>query len=650
MPHPSYRRTLIASSIVALLASQPIAAATARQMYAAALARERALRSALTGSGPTTPTLAHLRDVVAGYEALARRYPTSGYSDNALWQAAWLASDAFDRFGNAQDRRTSVRLLDALVAKYPTSSLHPKAQAQLAEWKGGDAKPTPPLPMKAAESLPAQPGPDHAPSPASSSVPTPSGRAVLRQIRRVVLPDTVRVTVEFDAETHFHEEMLANPARVFMDFEDSRAAPPLVDAVLTFDTDVVRQVRVGRHPNHTTRVVIDLEGVTKYSVFTLHNPYRVVVDCQRPPARAALPPRSQPRAPSSSGRSADPIATLLTARSAAPTTPTAPPPAPTPAVIPAPVPPVLRATMVPRRPVILTAPATPTPTSIDHAAAGEASAAEHAAEPSPPARLVASKRALPNVVSAPAPPTSSARSGLSMARQLGLGVARVVIDPGHGGHDPGATAQGVTEAELTLDIALRLEKLLAKQAGVETVLTRRTDDYVPLEERTSIATREGADLFLSIHVNANHVSTVQGVETYLLNFASNADAAAVAARENSASGRTMNSLPDIVKAITLNNKVDESRDLATVVQASMVKRLRPLNKSLRDLGVRQAPFVVLLGASMPSVLVEVAFLTNRQEARLLKSANYKQRIAEALADAVVRYQRSLKNVQTIAHQ
>ena len=110
----------------------------------------------------------------------------------------------------------------------------------------------------------------------------------------------------------------------------------------------------------------------------------------------------------------------------------------------------------------------------------------------------------------------------------------------------------------------------------------------------------------------------------------------------------MNSLPDIVKAIALNNKVDESRDLAMAVQASMIRRLRPLNKSIRDLGVRQAPFVVLIGASMPSILVEVAFITNRQEARLLKSANYKQRIAEVLADALVRYQRSLKNVQTIA--
>jgi N-acetylmuramoyl-L-alanine amidase len=247
------------------------------------------------------------------------------------------------------------------------------------------------------------------------------------------------------------------------------------------------------------------------------------------------------------------------------------------------------------------------------------------------------------------PPERNSTGGFSIARQLGLGVSRIVIDPGHGGHDPGATGNGVSEAELVLDVAQRLEKLLQKQPGIEVVLTRRTDDFVALPERTAIANREAADLFLSIHANASEDGTARGVETYFLNFANNLSAASVAARENAASGQAMAALPDFVKAIALNNKLDESRDFATYVQRSMIERLRLTNKTTKDLGVRQAPFVVLIGAAMPSVLAEISFVTNTQEARLLKSAAFRQRIAEALFAAIKKYQSSLRTVATVAH-
>jgi N-acetylmuramoyl-L-alanine amidase len=185
---------------------------------------------------------------------------------------------------------------------------------------------------------------------------------------------------------------------------------------------------------------------------------------------------------------------------------------------------------------------------------------------------------------------------------------------------------------------------------VEVVLTRRTDDYVPLQERTAIANREGADLFLSIHANASESGLARGVETYFLNFANNLSAASVAARENAASGQAMAALPDLVKMIALNNKLDESRDLATMVQRSMIERLRGTHKTLKDLGVKQAPFVVLIGAAMPSVLTEVSFVTNPQDAKQLRSSSYRQRIAEALANAVRKYQTSLKSVTTVAYQ
>jgi N-acetylmuramoyl-L-alanine amidase len=266
-------------------------------------------------------------------------------------------------------------------------------------------------------------------------------------------------------------------------------------------------------------------------------------------------------------------------------------------------------------------------------------------KPNPP--LPASVAA-PTPKPAPAPTTVPAprRGPVSLARQLGLGAARIVIDPGHGGHDPGALGDGVSEAEVVLDVAIRLEALLAS-AGVDVVLTRRSDEFIPLDRRTAIATREQADLFLSIHANASRAQSARGVETYVLNFATDSNAEAVAARENASSEHTISSLPDLVRAIALHSKLDESRSLAWLVQRALVSQLKPANKGLTDHGVKQAPFVVLVGTEIPSVLAEVAFITNPQEARLLKTEAYRQRIAQALFDAVRGYQHSLKSAAVL---
>jgi N-acetylmuramoyl-L-alanine amidase len=217
-----------------------------------------------------------------------------------------------------------------------------------------------------------------------------------------------------------------------------------------------------------------------------------------------------------------------------------------------------------------------------------------------------------------------------------------VIDPGHGGNDPGAQVRGLSEAELTLDVALRLEKLLEKQPGVEVILTRRGNVYVSLEERTAIANRAEADLFLSIHTNASGDTRAMGVETYFLDFASDPAAEAVAARENAGSSRTMGELQEIVRTIALNNKIDESRDFAAAVQAAMVSRLRRVNAQARNLGVKQAPFMVLIGATMPGVLAEISFITNTKEAALLRTSRYRDQIADALFAGIMNYQRALK--------
>jgi N-acetylmuramoyl-L-alanine amidase len=561
-----------------------------RTLYERALEREQGLRMA-----DPPPTLQQLRNVIRAYGAIVRRFPGSGYSDNALWQAGQLALLAYERFGQPADRLTATRLLLQLKHEYPASSLVARVNDTLRDMKagppGGGSGKTGDRTYKAeGGSGKAEIGAGKAES-GSDGTDRP---VMIRDIKRTPLPNGIRMTVELEAEALFRAERLENPRRVFFDLKDTRPVPALQDATLRFGDDLVREVRLGRHPRNTTRIVFDLEGVENYSVFTLYGPFRLVIDFTA-------------GVPVTAGSGGQPAA----------------------------LPPPVAVRPLEKLPVTVVAPVPPP--ALTPAAPAKPAPERSLEEPLP----LASRP----VLTSPAVPSANSDGKFSIARQLGLGVSRIVIDAGHGGHDPGAQSKGLTEAELVLDVALRLGRLLQKQPGIEVVMTRATDDFVPLEERTAIANREGADLFLSIHANASRNPTARGVETYFLDFASNPDAAAVAARENSASGRAMHSLPDIVRAIAFNNKLDESRDFAEMVQRSMVRRLSSRNRQLKDLGVKRAPFVVLIGAAMPSVLAEISFVTHKQEGQLLKTGAYRQQIAEALFDAVLRYQQSLKRLK-----
>jgi N-acetylmuramoyl-L-alanine amidase len=599
---------------LAAMASPAEAALSAKTRYERALAQERAVRPPLEQARPSPSALARARRVIAAYEVVVRRHPGSGYTDNALWQAARLAADVWAVSREDEDRATAERLFTHLIKGYPSSSLVAQARKELkglaaaarAARDDEDRVLRVPEPeLVAVREVAADPVRPAAPAPAS-------GRATIRAIDRAVLSNLVRVTIELDREVSYRDERIGNPDRVFLDLK-STLPGPAVRAVQTFGDGIVRKIRLGRQPEETTRVVLDVDGTVRHSVFALDNPYRLVIECERGGAAAlvatagagaAMPERAAGANLTAASGHAVPAVALATASPTATIEPPVTPPSSEPV----------------------------------------AEEATRDREPLPARRTAAPEAA----ATLSGPPAANLRGRFSLSRQLGLGVSRIVIDPGHGGHDPGARVKGLAEADLVLDVALRLERLLAAQPGVEVVLTRRTDVFIPLEERTAIANREDADLFLSIHANASRNRKASGVETYFLNFASNRDAEAVAARENAASGRAMHSLPDIVKAITLNNKLDESRDFATMVQRSMIERLRPAHKAVRDLGVKQAPFVVLIGAGMPSVLAEISFVTNPQEGRLLKSGNYRQRIAEALFQGIAAYQRSLKGATQTA--
>lgn len=245
---------------------------------------------------------------------------------------------------------------------------------------------------------------------------------------------------------------------------------------------------------------------------------------------------------------------------------------------------------------------------------------------------------------APALPARPTHAGSrSLVRALGLKFTRVVLDPGHGGHDTGTLGPtGLAEKDLVLDVARRLGALIEERLGAEVIYTRTDDTFVSLERRTQIANESKADLFLSIHANAGS-RTASGVETYFLSLTTSREALEVAARENATSEKSIHELEDLVRKITLQDKVEESREFAAAIQSALYTTLP--GASGRDRGVRKAPFLVLIGASMPSVLVEIGFLSNPREERLLKRPAQRQRIAEALFRGVSAYAATLSHFQ-----
>jgi N-acetylmuramoyl-L-alanine amidase len=534
-PAPLRSGAAIAALLVlgSLCLPVPARAQSAATLYERAQARETAARR------PAAPAADALRTAARTYENIVRRHPTSGYCDNALWQAAGLMITAYEVTGSAADRDRAEHYLDWLRNEYPHSSLVREIAGR----------------RRALAPAPARP----APGTTTASETASGGAALLRKVTRTALPRGDRIVIELSREVAYRGDRVENPDRVYFDFASSTPAAALVDRVESLSGRLVDQMRIGRHEGRVTRVVLELKGNPRYSVFPLYEPFRLVIDLE---SDSIVPL---------------PVETV---------------PAGTEAVV----------------------------------------AAVAPSGPPPPT---------------PVPPAATRKGDYSLARQLGLGVARIVIDAGHGGHDPGAQANGITEAELTLDVARRVEQILKDRPGFEVVLTRSSNQYIPLEERTAIANLQG-DLFLSIHANASRRTATRGVETYVLNFATNPEAEAVAARENATSAQTMSTLPAILKAIVANNKMDESRELATIVQTNLVRKLRARDAAVRDLGVKQAPFVVLIGAQIPSVLAEISFITNKADATLLKQDSYRQRIAEALAEAIVKYQGSLKKVTTLA--
>lgn len=230
-------------------------------------------------------------------------------------------------------------------------------------------------------------------------------------------------------------------------------------------------------------------------------------------------------------------------------------------------------------------------------------------------------------------------------QEIREGVRRVVLDPGHGGKDHGAVGlAGLREKEVVLDVARRLREILRAKGGYEVLLTRDDDRFLPLNERTQIANRFGADLLVSLHSNASPNGRVSGIETYYLDVTENPSSQAIAARENSSvafEAPGMGEMHEDVRAMLgdlhLHGKVEGSIDLAGAVHAALIAQGRTVYAGLPDLGVRKAPFVVLIGATMPSILVELLFVDNATDSKLLRDAAFHTQLADGLARGISAY-------------
>ncbi len=423
--------------------------------------------------------------------------------------------------------------------------------------------------------------------------------------------DYTRVVINTSGPVTYREELLEEmgdrPRRLYIDFLESYIEPRYRSPV-PIEDGLLKRVRTGQYSTDTVRVVLDIESISSYKIFSLPDPFRVVIDV-RGISKKPAEPKSQDRNNSS------------------------------PAVLPT------------QEPVIA------------DSRAAESSSSQGQSPPAPRDRfpekfeedreedraaapLIVLKDSKKNHVSGrtgisnseseqlPSPP---ANGRISLAQQLGLGVGKIVIDPGHGGKDPGAIAFGMKEKDIVLRVAKNLAHHLRKDMNAEVILTRETDTFLPLEERTAIANTNDADLFISLHINAHPSPQVKGFETYFLNLSTNDEAMRVAARENATSAHQMSDLQDILSDIMQNSKINESSRLAQQVHNSIAAGLAEPPYTIKDMGVKQAPFYVLIGAGMPAILIELAFISNPEDARLLADNVFIDKLTAEISRGILEY-------------
>jgi N-acetylmuramoyl-L-alanine amidase len=612
-----------------------------------ALAAARKLRTDLHSQA--APTREQMLACAKAFRQVYLSDPRYGGCDDAVFEEASIYQEAGKKFGNVADYKNAARLYRFLLKGYPSSKFCPDALLSL-----GDALSGPLEDNTAAQEVYQQLQTQYGKSAAAASLAaraqseppkktaTPPTKSVVaarnaaplsmvQNIRHWSTSDYTRVIIDMDVETKYAKTRIDNPDRIFFDISNSKLSRDLLNKTFVVGDEFIKQVRVGQNQPDVVRVVLDFAAIADYSVFELHDPFRLVVDVYgnksgKESARSGTMPRQE----------------VAAAKPQEEPTPEKKPPQPEPApklvsppegADPIPSHPAgsIKVTDIPGAPIPLPKVSEPTPVEIKEAAKSTTfPAAAGKPAPSPPTSA------------SPKSASATSRGDRTMTRMLGLKIGRIVLDPGHGGHDTGTIGKGgLREKELVLEVAKQLKSMLEDKIHAEVLLTRDDDRFISLEERTAIANQARADLFVSIHANSSVSRITSGVETYFLDFAKSEAEREVAARENASTVRNIHDLENLIKKIAQADKSAESRELASMVQKKLYGGARQLFPTARNRGVRSAPFVVLIGANMPSVLAEVAFISNPKDEKILRQEDNRQRLAQALYAGIEGYMKTL---------
>ncbi|MHB8733853.1 MAG: N-acetylmuramoyl-L-alanine amidase [Terriglobales bacterium] len=557
----------------------------------------------------------------AQYEALLKARPYSDFRRNAVWALAQLDWYHLDQ------RREARHWLRDFVNRYPADPRVHVAQAQLR----GVTPPQPPiLPVEVKTSRPnLEPASeaDHAP-PASDPDVTARHRPARKDIARPMTestpptapgmetaldglhvsstPDSASIVLDLAHEVRFERGFIPEAHRLYFDLMGADL-PRQTPYSLNVRNSPVSRVRVAQNRPGVIRVVIDeTPGAKSDTALFFPNPSRLVIAVHGGAPSPAPSTQGVRKEEISPDRRAGARSTAAEAHVASPEIPGA-------------------------NPSYATDEA-----HLDDAPVSQRRAATAAN------KFRGDHGDDDDVVDVGDQIAQPTRSGQrSLTRALGLKIGRIVLDAGHGGHDTGTIGvDDLNEKDVALDVVLRLGKLLKRRMGADVVYTRKDDTFIPLEERTAIANRVQADLFVSVHLNSSPDASARGIETYYLSLTRNAHALDVAARENASAQSSEHELQYLVKKIALQDKLEESHELAEDLQRSLASASGENSR-----GVKTAPFVVLIGAQMPSVLAEISFISNSEDARLLRQPAYRQKLAQALYNGILRYVHSLSGLK-----
>jgi N-acetylmuramoyl-L-alanine amidase len=607
----------------------------------------------------------YFNSAIEAYAYLMREYPESSLREASLLAIAEI------RRNNLSQADLALKIYQDFLDQYPRSSYGPQVHKAIAEIKAAATKPktapvqaavAPAAPRSSSTAVPTSAaGGPAASSPtmstsssgtnatggtatgavaasgsATANASAPGQGSEVSHVHIWNADNYTRIIIELGGKAKYQAARISDPDRIYFDIENAKLSNELLHQPIEIPSvGYLKAVRVAQNRSDVVRVVLDVAKVKDYSVFELADPDRLIVDVYGPAdstaAATAAPANSIGKTNVKSAASASAGTAVSTPAIAAPASsspaPTAragriqTPPSAATGLLPLPAKASASLLRMPALPKVAIAATAPISQSL--------------------------KSQADNI--GPAPFAKPTRNGEhSLTRALGLKIGRIVIDPGHGGHDTGTIGPtGLMEKDLCLDVAQRLGRLIERSLpSAEIVYTRQDDRYVGLEQRTAIANDARADLFISIHANSSDDVRVSGIETYYLNFNASAQAMEVAARENATAQSSVHDLQDLVTKIARNDKVEESRDLAADIQESLASSMQIGKRPERNRGVRKAPFAVLVGADMPSVLAEIAFMSNPADEQWLKKPENRQHAADGLYHGIERYLRSVNSLTT----